>query len=208
MSKISDVIKSYTKAPDLFEIGFTPEFLREGSSVKDFMEPDRVVLVLKVKDSKCVSEIFFPLKEKGVPFLFTTLESAETIKYASNCFLAVKLSFINEVANFCDAVGANVVDVAKGMGLDNRIGDQFLKPGPGYGGSCFPKDTQAFLHTAQQNQVNLHVVEAAIKANEEQHHKVIEKISKLVGSELHDKTIAILGLAFKPIPMTSETPLL
>jgi len=182
-----------------FELVFNPEFLREGTAVYDFFEADRVVIgVMSEVGKKIMGEVYRPLLEKGIPFFYTSIESAEAIKYASNAFLAVKISFINEFANLCDATGADVLDVAFGMGLDKRIGHKFLNPGPGYGGSCFPKDTLALIQMAKNANVKLNVVDAAIDANEKQKQVVVEKTRKLLDGNLNGKTIGIMGLAFKP----------
>lgn len=180
-----------------FEYVFNPEFLREGVALFDFFEPDRVVLGVESENAKKImKEIYQPLEDRGVPFLFTNFETAEAIKYASNTFLAVKISFINEFAHLCEEVGADVLDVAKGMGLDNRIGSAFLSPGPGFGGSCIPKDAAALLYRAKEAGVDLKVVQAAVTANTLQKMRVVEKVQGLLGS-MHGKTIGILGLSFK-----------
>jgi len=176
-----------------------PEFLREGSAVEDFMRPNRLVLGSdSPKALAIVKDIYRPLYLIETPFVETTLETAEMIKYASNAFLATKISFINEVANLCEKVGADVHAVAKAMGLDRRIGPKFLHPGPGYGGSCFPKDTNAFAHMARQHGVKLHIVEAVIEANNRQRASILIKLQKLLNGALKDRVIAILGLSFKP----------
>jgi len=184
-----------------FDVVSNPEFLREGSAVYDFTHPDRVVLGCESPRAlEKMKQVYRVLYLNETPFIETNWETAETIKYASNAFLAVKITFINEMANLCEAVGANVQDVARAMGKDGRIGPKFLHPGPGYGGSCFPKDTRALAETARRVQVPLRIVEAAIEANEAQKRRMVEKISRAFEDKggLEGKTIAILGLAFKP----------
>ncbi|MCL4360885.1 UDP-glucose/GDP-mannose dehydrogenase family protein [Candidatus Dependentiae bacterium] len=182
-----------------FDIVNNSEFLREGSAILDFIKPDRVVIGAENERAfALMEEVYFPFIERNVPFVLTDLLSAETIKYASNSFLAVKISFINEMAKLCDITGANIDAVAKGMGLDHRIGPEFLKPGPGFGGSCFPKDTQALLYTAASNGLDLKVIRAAIDVNEEQVNYIFKKILKFFDGNLKNKNITILGLSFKP----------
>jgi len=181
-----------------FGVASNPEFLREGAAIDDFMRPDRVVI--GSNDERAVEvmkELYRPLFLIETPIVITSLEAAELIKYAANAFLATKITFINEVANLCDAIGCDVHDVARGMGMDNRIGRKFLHPGPGYGGSCFPKDTRALTTVADQFGVETRIVDAVIEANERQRDAMIPKIEKLVG-DLDGKTIAVLGLSFKP----------
>ncbi len=176
-----------------------PEFLREGSAVEDFMRPNRLVLGSdSPKALAIVKDIYRPLYLIETPFVETTLETAEMIKYASNAFLATKISFINEVANLCEKVGADVHAVAKAMGLDRRIGPKFLHPGPGYGGSCFPKDTEAFACIGRQYGVRLHIVDAVIDVNARQRANTVLKLQNALGSSLKDQIVAILGLSFKP----------
>jgi UDPglucose 6-dehydrogenase len=181
-----------------FDVVSNPEFLREGSAVRDFMHPDRVVVGTEnEKAADLMRDIYNVLYLIDTPFIFTTLETAELIKYASNAFLATKITFINEIANLCDASGADVHAVAKAMGLDGRIGKYFLHPGPGYGGSCLPKDTQGLVAIGREKGVRMSVVAAVIGANEAQKLRMVEKIE----SRMHDlrgKTVAVLGLAFKP----------
>jgi len=175
-----------------------PEFLREGSAVEDFMRPNRVVLGARSEQAIAImKDLYSPLYLIETPFVITDIETSELIKYASNAFLATKVSFINEVANICEKVGADVHMVAKGMGLDNRIGSKFLHAGPGYGGSCFPKDTMAITRIARSNGCVFKIVEAVVEVNEEQRDRMIEKIKALTG-ELGGKVIGLLGLAFKP----------
>lgn len=181
-----------------FSVASNPEFLREGAAIGDFMRPDRVVL--GVEDDRAESilrELYRPINLIEAPILATNWESAELTKYAANAFLATKISFINEISNLCEAVGADVHDVAKGMGLDGRIGKKFLHPGPGYGGSCFPKDTLALIRIAQENDVPSRIVESVVEVNAAQKARMVKKIRTILG-DVSGKTIAILGLTFKP----------
>lgn len=181
-----------------FDIVSNPEFLREGSAIEDFMRPNRVVIGTNSHQAVAImKDIYKPLYLIETPFLITNIETAELIKYASNSFLATKISFINEISNLCEKVGADVHMVAKGIGLDQRIGPKFLHPGPGYGGSCLPKDTKALLKMAAEHGVELGIVDAAVRANERQWESMTKKIRDAMGS-LKGKTIAILGLSFKP----------
>ncbi len=178
-----------------FSIVSNPEFLREGSAINDFMRPDRVVLGSKnPKASERIAELYAPLR---CPILVTDIRTAEMIKYASNAFLATKISFINEIANICESVGANVVDVAKGMGLDSRIGPKFLSAGIGWGGSCFPKDVSALAHIAREYGTQPQLLQAVIDINRTQRRRVVEKLDKMLAG-LKGKHIGVLGLAFKP----------
>ena len=182
-----------------FDVVSNPEFLREGAAISDFMRPDRVVVGTdSEKAQEVMKKVYDPLFLISTPFVFTGLESAELIKYAANAFLAMKISFINEMATLCEEVGADVVDLAKGIGLDGRIGSKFLHPGPGYGGSCFPKDTLALLRIAQENGVSVRSVEAAVEINAAQKARMVKKIRDALGRNEAGKTIAALGLAFKP----------
>jgi UDPglucose 6-dehydrogenase len=181
-----------------FGVASNPEFLREGAAIDDFMRPDRVVIGSNEPQAiEIMKELYRPLYLIETPIVITSLEAAELIKYAANAFLATKITFINEVANLCDAIGCDVHDVARGMGMDNRIGRKFLHPGPGYGGSCFPKDTRALTTVADQFGVETLIVDAVIEANERQRDAMIPKIEKLVGG-LSGKRIGMLGLSFKP----------
>ena len=181
-----------------FGVASNPEFLREGAAIEDFMRPDRVVIGSNEEDAVAImKDLYRPLYIIETPIVITSLESAELIKYAANAFLATKISFINEIANLCDAIGCDVHDVARGMGMDNRIGRKFLHPGPGYGGSCFPKDTRALTTVADQFGVETLIVDAVIEANERQRDAMIPKIEQLVG-DLSGKQIGVLGLSFKP----------
>jgi UDPglucose 6-dehydrogenase len=180
-----------------FEVVANPEFLREGSAVEDFLRPDRVVLGLESERAKAtMREIYRPLLEASVPFVETGIQSAEMIKHASNAFLAVKLSFINEIAALCERVGADIGQVARGMGFDPRIGASYLAAGPGYGGSCLRKDSLALSHAAATMQTPLTVIHAAVTANEAQKRRMIDKIEAASG-DLAGRTVAVLGLAFK-----------
>jgi UDPglucose 6-dehydrogenase len=175
-----------------------PEFLREGSAIEDFMKPDRVVIGVSDPDSvELMKEIYAPLHSQ-IPFVVTDVESSELIKYASNGFLATKISFINEVAQICELLGANVQDVALGMGLDSRIGKQFLQTGPGFGGSCFPKDTAAVADIARRAGYRFQIIEAVMDVNEKVKARMVDKVAEAMGGEVRGKTVAVLGLAFKP----------
>jgi UDPglucose 6-dehydrogenase len=182
-----------------FGIASNPEFLREGNAVKDFLEPDRIVVGSNSPQALSIMhEIYKPLINSGVPYLETSGVTAETIKYASNAFLATKLSFINEIANLADITGADVELIARGMGLDKRIGHQFLHPGPGFGGYCFPKDCNALMYMAKKYGVDLKLVKAALEVNQRQRAIIVDKLVKLINKDdLEGQTIAILGLAFK-----------
>ncbi|QYO67887.1 UDP-glucose dehydrogenase family protein [Leptolyngbya sp. 7M] len=181
-----------------FGVASNPEFLREGAAIDDFMRPDRVVIGSNEPQAiEIMKELYRPLYLIETPIVITSLEAAELIKYAANAFLATKITFINEIANLCDAIGCDVHDVARGMGMDNRIGRKFLHPGPGYGGSCFPKDTRALTTVADQFGVETLIVDAVIEANDRQRDAMIPKIEKLVGG-LSGKQIGMLGLSFKP----------
>ena len=181
-----------------FGVASNPEFLREGAAISDFMRPDRVVIGSNEEDAIAImKDLYRPLYLIETPIVITSLEAAELIKYAANAFLATKITFINEVANLCDAIGCDVHDVARGMGMDNRIGRKFLHPGPGYGGSCFPKDTRALTTVADQFGVETLIVDAVIEANERQRMAMIPKIEKLIGG-ISGRQIGVLGLSFKP----------
>ncbi len=182
-----------------FDIASNPEFLREGAAITDFMRPDRVVLGVETdRAGILLKQLYRPLNLIETPILLTTLETAELIKYASNAFLATKISFINEMSSLCEAVGADVHAVAKGMGLDGRIGRKFLHPGPGFGGSCFPKDTKALVRIAQEHGTSSRIIEAVIEVNEAQKARMITKIRNALGGNVSGKKIAVLGLTFKP----------
>jgi len=181
-----------------FDVVSNPEFLREGAAVQDFTHPDRIVIGAETGSAReIMKDVYRSLYLNETPYIETNLESAEMIKYAANAFLAVKISFINEIANLCEKTGANINDVAKAIGRDSRIGGKFLHPGPGFGGSCFPKDTRAIVQTGRDAQSPLSIVEAAIQANDEQKNNMVRKIENALGT-LKGKTIAVLGLSFKP----------
>ncbi len=185
--------------PHPVEIASNPEFLREGSAINDFTHPDRVVVGVNSQMAREVMrEIYRPLFLRETPIFFTGWESAELIKYAANSFLAVKIGFINEIADLCEKVGGDVKDVAKGIGMDKRIGDKFLNPGPGYGGSCFPKDTLALLKTAEDYEAPVSIVNATVDANNKRKHAMVDRVVKACGGNVSGKTIGILGLTFKP----------
>lgn len=196
--EVKRVIKENNPEAD-FDVASNPEFLREGSAIGDFMHPDRVAVGVENKKSEEVMrEIYKPLYLIETPIVFTNLQTAELIKYASNAFLATKISFINEIANLCESINANVVDLAKGMGLDGRIGKKFLHAGPGYGGSCFPKDTLALCRIAQEHGSPIRIVETVIEVNAAQKARMVGKIRKALGGSEAGKKIVSLGLTFKP----------
>jgi UDPglucose 6-dehydrogenase len=197
-SLIRRIIEENRATNSRFSVAANPEFLREGAAINDFMRPDRVVIGCTDDEAIAIlKEIYRPLFLIETPFVITTPESAEMIKYASNAFLAAKISFINEIANLCDALGADVHDVAKGMGMDQRIGGKFLHPGPGFGGSCFPKDARALAALARSVSCQVKIVEAALEVNDYQRATMIDRVRRLL-PELADKTVAVLGLSFKP----------
>ncbi len=192
-------IISKIRVPHEFDIASNPEFLREGSAIEDFMRPDRVVIGADSEKAQSVlRQLYRPLYLLETPIIYTKIETAELIKYAANTFLAAKITFINEIANLCEKVGANVQEVARGIGLDGRIGSKFLHAGPGYGGSCFPKDTLALVQTARDFDAPLKIIEAVIGINDERKHQMAEKIISACGGSVDGKTIAVLGLTFKP----------
>ena len=183
---------------DDFDVASNPEFLREGSAIEDFRRPDRVVCGVTNDRARAVlRELYRPLFLNETPMIFTGLETSELIKYAANAFLATKVTFINEIADVCEKVGANIQEVARGIGLDGRIGSKFLHAGPGYGGSCFPKDTVALMKTAQQVGAPSKIVEAVASVNESRKERMAEKVAQAFG-DVSGKTIAVLGLTFKP----------
>ena len=196
--KVKDIIKNVN--PDLdFDIASNPEFLREGSAIEDFMRPDRVVIGLESKKAEeLLKSLYRPLNLIETPILFTDLESAELIKYASNAFLATKISFINELSMLSEKAGSDIHAVAKGMGLDRRIGSQFLNVGPGYGGSCFPKDTLALIQTFEDFNLDNRIVKSVVDTNNFQKERMIEKIVRSLEGGIAGKVIAVLGLTFKP----------
>ena len=182
-----------------FDVASNPEFLREGAAIDDFMRPDRVVIgVQNERAGEVMNEIYRPLSLRDFPVVTTDLESAEMIKYAANAFLATKITFINEIAALCERVGADIKDVSKGMGMDGRIGNKFLHAGPGYGGSCFPKDTKALARMGQDNAVPMQITETVIKVNDEIKRRMIDKVVDLCDGSLNGKVIAVLGVTFKP----------
>ena len=182
-----------------FDVASNPEFLREGAAIDDFMHPDRVVVgVQHERAAEVMAEIYRPLYLRDFPIMTTDLESAEMIKYAANAFLATKITFINEIAALCERTGADVKMVSKGMGMDGRIGNKFLHAGPGYGGSCFPKDTQALARMGQDHAIPMQITEAVIKVNDEMKRRMIDKIVDLCDGGVNGKIIAILGVTFKP----------
>ncbi|MBT4940588.1 MAG: UDP-glucose/GDP-mannose dehydrogenase family protein [Rhodospirillaceae bacterium] len=187
------------RGADEFAVVSNPEFLREGSAISDFMRPDRVVIgATGEKAQEVMRNIYRPLFLIETPILFTARRTAELIKYAANTFLATKITFINEIADLCEQVGADVQDVAKGIGLDGRIGNKFLHAGPGYGGSCFPKDTLALVRTAQDFGSPIKIVETVVEVNETRKRQMAEKIAMACGGDLKGKKVAVLGLTFKP----------
>ncbi|MEN9061387.1 UDP-glucose dehydrogenase family protein [Ponticoccus litoralis] len=182
-----------------FDVASNPEFLREGAAIDDFMKPDRVVVGVETERAAKVMEgIYRPLYLRDFPIVTTDLESAEMIKYAANAFLATKITFINEIAALCEKVGADVKQVSKGMGMDERIGNKFLHAGPGYGGSCFPKDTKALARIGQEHASPISIVETVIKVNEDTKRRMIGKLLDLCGGSFNGKTVAVLGVTFKP----------
>jgi UDPglucose 6-dehydrogenase len=195
--KVEEVIRR-VRPDGEFDVASNPEFLREGSAIDDFRKPDRIVVGSESERARQVMrELYRPLFLLETPMVFTSRESAELIKYASNAFLATKITFINEMSDICEKVGANVQDVSRAMGLDGRIGSKFLHAGPGYGGSCFPKDTVALLRTAEEAGAPTRIVDAVVKVNEERKMKLTRKIDKAFGG-VKGKTVAVLGLTFKP----------
>lgn len=195
---IEGIISKRNQGAHPFSVVSNPEFLREGSAIGDFMRPDRVVI--GARDPQAIAimkDIYSPLYLRETPFVITNVESSELIKYASNAFLATKITFINEVAELCERLGADVHHVAKGMGLDKRIGPKFLHPGPGYGGSCFPKDTQALAEIAREADRPFDIVETVVDVNDRIKKRSIEKVRSSI-DDLKGKTVAVLGLSFKP----------
>ncbi|MBL4639081.1 MAG: UDP-glucose/GDP-mannose dehydrogenase family protein, partial [Kordiimonadaceae bacterium] len=183
----------------LFDVASNPEFLREGAAIEDFMRPDRVVVGLESDAAQAVMKALYrPLFLNETPILFTNIETAEITKYAANAFLATKISFINEMADFCEKVGADVQQVSKGIGLDKRIGSKFLHAGPGFGGSCFPKDTRALVHSADTYGVPMRIVRSVVEVNEKRKIAMAERVISACGGTVEGKKIAVLGLTFKP----------
>ncbi len=195
---VAETIRAANPKAD-FDVSSNPEFLREGAAVDDFMRPDRVVIGVETERArKVMADIYRPLFLREFPVVYTGLESAEMIKYAANAFLATKITFINEIAALCEKVGADIKAVSKGMGMDGRIGSKFLHAGPGYGGSCFPKDTMALARIGQDHSAPMQIVETVIRVNDEIKRRMVMKIEDLCDGVLRDKTIAVLGVTFKP----------
>jgi UDPglucose 6-dehydrogenase len=196
--EVERIIREIIPAADVAVVS-NPEFLREGSAIGDFKKPDRIVIGLSDDRARAVmSEVYRPLYVNQAPLLFTARRSAELIKYAANAYLALKVSFINEMADFCEVAGVDVQDVSHGIGLDRRIGSRFLRAGPGYGGSCFPKDSLALAKTARDCGSPLRLVEATVAINDERKRSMARKVVAACDGNVHSKTIAILGLTFKP----------
>ena len=196
--EVKNIIKKVNPNAD-FDVISNPEFLREGNAIQDFMRPDRVVVGFESeKAKKIIASLYKPLFLIETPILFTDLKTAELIKYSANAFLALKISYINQMADLCEKIGADVHDVAKGIGLDKRIGNKFLHPGPGYGGSCFPKDTIALVKTANQNNSDISIIDTVVKYNTKRKSEMANKILKKLGTDLTNKKVSILGLSFKP----------
>ena len=196
--KVAEIIRK-TRPDAAFDVVSNPEFLREGSAIGDFMRPDRVVIGAETERAQNVMrELYRPLFLNDTPILFTKIETSELTKYAANSFLAAKISFINEIADLCEKVGADVQDVAKGIGLDGRIGRKFLHAGPGYGGSCFPKDCLALVKTAQDAGSPVSIIEAVIKVNDNRKEDMAQRVIRACGGNVKGKTLAVLGVTFKP----------
>ena len=213
--RVEDIVRRVRPTAD-FDMASNPEFLREGSAIEDFKRPDRVVVGAETDRARDVMRALYrPLYLLETPILFTGRETAEVIKYAANAFLATKITFINEMADLCEKVGANVQDVSRGIGLDGRIGRKFLHAGPGYGGSCFPKDTLALVRTAEEAGAPARIVEAVVASNDARKRRMASRIVQAAGGSVKDKTVALLGLTFKPntddmrdAPSLSIVPLL
>ncbi len=196
--KVSEVVRAANPDAD-FDVASNPEFLREGAAIDDFMRPDRVVVGVETdRAQEVMGEIYRPLFLRDFPIVYTDLESAEMIKYAANAFLATKITFINEIANLCERTGADVKAVSKGMGLDGRIGNKFLHAGPGYGGSCFPKDTSALARIGQEHASPMQITETVIEVNDAMKRRMVDKLRDMCGGRFNGKTIAVLGVTFKP----------
>ena len=196
--EVEAIIKKTNPNADVAVVS-NPEFLREGAAIKDFMIPNRIVVGIEDERARPVmTEVYRPLFINQSPLMITTRRTSELIKYAANAFLAMKITYINEMADLCEAVGANVQEVARGIGLDNRIGTKFLHAGPGYGGSCFPKDTLALVKTAQDFDAPIQLIEATVAINDARKSKMTQKVIKAVGGSVAGKTICVLGLTFKP----------
>ncbi len=196
--KVAEILRR-TRPQAGFDVASNPEFLREGSAIEDFMRPDRVVIGADSEAARAVLRALYrPLYLLETPMVFTGIETAELIKYAANAFLATKITFINEIADLCEAVGADVQEVAKGIGLDGRIGGKFLHAGPGFGGSCFPKDCRALVRTAREAEAGLSIVETVLEANDARKRRMADRIIAACGGDVGGKTLAVLGLTFKP----------
>ncbi|MDE0589467.1 UDP-glucose/GDP-mannose dehydrogenase family protein [Halocynthiibacter sp. C4] len=196
--KVEEIIREENPSAE-FDVSSNPEFLREGAAIEDFMRPDRVVVGVESERAQDVmARIYRPLALREAPIVYTDLESAEMIKYAANAFLATKITFINEIADLCEKVGADIKSVSKGMGMDNRIGNKFLHAGPGYGGSCFPKDTKALARIGQEHASPIKIVEQVIDINDERKRKMTDKILYLCDDKVAGKKIVVLGVTFKP----------
>jgi UDPglucose 6-dehydrogenase len=196
--EVERIIRETNPAAD-FCVVSNPEFLREGAAIEDFKRPDRIVIGIDDERARAVmTEVYRPLYLNKAPLVFTARRTSELIKYAANAFLAMKITFINEIADLCEAVGSDVQEVAHGIGLDNRIGSKFLHAGPGYGGSCFPKDTLALVKTAQDNGAPLRLIETTVAINDQRKRAMARKVARAIGPDIHGKTIALLGLTFKP----------
>lgn len=181
------------------DVASNPEFLRQGSALHDFLNPDRIVLGVNTEQARqMLLQVYHPFDGGNIPFLVTKPATAELIKYTANAFLAMKVGFINEIASLCESTGADIQEVARGIGLDHRIGSQYLQPGPGFGGSCLLKDAMALAHVARDHEVPLQIIEAVIEANQKQKHLMIQKIRTALGQNRRGKTLAVLGLTFKP----------
>ncbi len=196
--EVEKIIRKFRADSD-FSVVSNPEFLREGAAIDDFKRPDRIIVGLNEdRPKEVIRELYRPLYLNETPILFTKRRTSELIKYTANAFLATKITFINEIADLCEKLGADIQEVARGVGLDNRIGPKFLNAGPGYGGSCFPKDTLALMQTARKEEAPLSIVEAVVKANERRKKKMADKVIKALNHQVSGKKISILGLAFKP----------
>jgi UDPglucose 6-dehydrogenase len=196
---VRQIIEQHRREPHPFSVASNPEFLREGAAIEDFMRPNRVVLGTEDETAEAIlRDLYRPLYLIETPILMTDVVTAELIKYASNAFLATKISFINEMAELCERVGADVHVVARGMGLDQRIGPKFLHPGPGFGGSCFPKDTRAVAELARDQGLELRIVQAVMEVNASRVPRMLEKIREALGGSLAGRTVCLLGLTFKP----------
>lgn len=198
-AEVRCILQQHAPASAKFDVASNPEFLREGNAIEDFMRPDRVIAgVDSARAQEALHALYQPLSSQKTPIVFSDIETAELIKYAANSFLATKISFINEMALMCEKTGANIQHLARGLGLDERIGARFLQPGPGYGGSCFPKDTIALLKSAEMHDVPMRIVSSVVEANDAVKARMVSKIEHACGGDVAGKTIAVLGLTFKP----------